>query len=50
MNVPEMLKYLPELAYKMDAICRILAEDEFYPADKIWETAIAILTEVTENA
>ena len=50
MNIPEIIKHSPELAYKLDNICRILTEDGFYPPEKIYESAVAILTEVTDNA
>jgi len=46
MNVPEMIKYSPKLAEKVNEICRILHEDGYYPKSKIYETAIAIVTEI----
>jgi hypothetical protein len=50
MNIPEMIKYSPKLAEKLDKICQILHEDGYYPKNKIYETAIAILTETASWA
>jgi hypothetical protein len=49
MNVPEMVKRNPKLAFALDKTCEILHGDGYYPKAKVYETAIAILTEVISN-
>ena len=46
MNIIEIIKYTPKLAEKLDKICRILHEDNYYPKNEIYESAVAILTEM----
>jgi len=49
MNMPEMIKHVPRLAFTLDKICEVLHNDGYYPQAEIYETALAILTEVADN-
>jgi len=47
-NVPELVKYKPKMAVQLSKICELLTVDGYYPPEKIYETAVAILTEISE--
>lgn len=46
-NIKKLVEYDPTIAFKINSICEILHTDGYYPKAKIYETAIAILTEVS---
>ena len=49
-NVIELAKYVPKVAFQLNCICEILTNDEYYPPEKVYETAIAFLTEIIGEA